>query len=233
MSGSALVPSAEPVTERGRRTRASLLEAARQVFDERGYAGLRMQDVAEVAGVSHGTVYTWFSSKDELLRAEVDRITKDVVVTMAARDREAEPFARLLSANRRFLDDFRRHARMLAVVEEAASAEQAWAAVLDGLRQQYVTRARRTIERLRRQGLVANDVVPAAAAVALTGMVETFARRSAHDLDPGEAALQITLLWARAIGLRPPSSIAGADHASDHSVDQPAAQQHPATREGP
>lgn len=48
---------------------ANILRAAKNTFAEKGYAGLRMSDVAARAGVAEGTVYSYFSSKDDLIRA--------------------------------------------------------------------------------------------------------------------------------------------------------------------
>lgn len=48
-----------------------LLEAALAVFVERGFAAARLEEVAKRAGVSKGTVYLYFSSKEELLKALV------------------------------------------------------------------------------------------------------------------------------------------------------------------
>jgi AcrR family transcriptional regulator len=48
-----------------------LLAAALTVFVERGYAATRLDDVATLAGVSKGTLYLYFSSKEELFRAVV------------------------------------------------------------------------------------------------------------------------------------------------------------------
>lgn len=45
-----------------------ILEAALLVFGERGYAGTRLEDVARQAGVSKGTVYLYFDSKESLFR---------------------------------------------------------------------------------------------------------------------------------------------------------------------
>lgn len=44
-----------------------LARAAVQVFAERGYHGARMQDVADCAGVSKGSLYDYFPSKEALL----------------------------------------------------------------------------------------------------------------------------------------------------------------------
>jgi AcrR family transcriptional regulator len=47
--------------------RAALLGAAVRVFARKGFHGARVGDVASEAGVAHGLVYHYFSSKDELL----------------------------------------------------------------------------------------------------------------------------------------------------------------------
>jgi AcrR family transcriptional regulator len=45
--------------------------AALDLFVERGYAGTRLEDVAARAGVSKGTVYLYFASKEDLFKAVV------------------------------------------------------------------------------------------------------------------------------------------------------------------
>jgi AcrR family transcriptional regulator len=48
-----------------------LLTAALEFFVERGYAATRLDDVAARAGVSKGTLYLYFPSKEDLFRAVV------------------------------------------------------------------------------------------------------------------------------------------------------------------
>jgi AcrR family transcriptional regulator len=48
-----------------------LLEAALDLFVERGYAATRLDDVAARAGVSKGTLYLYFTNKEELFKAVV------------------------------------------------------------------------------------------------------------------------------------------------------------------
>lgn len=50
-----------------------LLDAALTLFVERGFAATRMDDVAQRAGVSKGTVYLYWPGKEELLRAVIQR----------------------------------------------------------------------------------------------------------------------------------------------------------------
>jgi AcrR family transcriptional regulator len=52
-------------------TRRALLDAAAQAFAEHGYHQTPIDSVSELAGVAKGTVYNYFSSKDEVLRALV------------------------------------------------------------------------------------------------------------------------------------------------------------------
>ena len=48
-----------------------LLDAALDLFVERGFAATRLDDVARAAGVSKGTLYLYFCSKEELFKAVV------------------------------------------------------------------------------------------------------------------------------------------------------------------
>src|SRR5512144_2129197 len=46
-----------------------LVEAALALFSQRGFAATRLEDVAARAGVSKGTVYLYFESKEQLFEA--------------------------------------------------------------------------------------------------------------------------------------------------------------------
>jgi AcrR family transcriptional regulator len=53
---------------------AELLDAALNEFFEKGFAAARLEDIAARAGVSKGTVYLYFSSKEEMFEALVHAI---------------------------------------------------------------------------------------------------------------------------------------------------------------
>lgn len=55
-------------TAKGERTRAQILEAALALFAERGWDGTTMRAVAERAGVSVGSAYYYFASKEHLIQ---------------------------------------------------------------------------------------------------------------------------------------------------------------------
>jgi len=48
-------------------SRAAILEAASEVFNERGYTGATIREIARRAGVTHGLVMRHFGSKEQLL----------------------------------------------------------------------------------------------------------------------------------------------------------------------
>ncbi len=51
------------------RTRQALLEAAIRLYAEKGVGELLLNELAEQAGVSNGTVYNYFKTRDEVLQA--------------------------------------------------------------------------------------------------------------------------------------------------------------------
>ncbi len=63
-------PRTEAQLEAIRQTRTEqILDAARQRFAKQGFHATRMSDIAQAAGVSQGTLYHYFNSKDELFMA--------------------------------------------------------------------------------------------------------------------------------------------------------------------
>ena len=61
-----------PIRQRRKQARPSeLLDAALALFVEKGFAATRAEEVAHRAGVSKGTLYLYFPSKEELLKAVI------------------------------------------------------------------------------------------------------------------------------------------------------------------
>jgi AcrR family transcriptional regulator len=71
---------------RGRATRAALLEAARRLFGERGYAATSTEDVVAAAGVTKGALYHHFGGKPDLFQAVFEQVKHEIS------DRVAEVF---------------------------------------------------------------------------------------------------------------------------------------------
>jgi AcrR family transcriptional regulator len=203
-----------PLSERGRRTRERLVVAARQVFEEKGFDATRMGDIAAAAGVSHGTVYTWFPTKEDALHATVDSVTEEMYSVLSTPD-VSDPIERISVANTRYLEVHRATSRLLEVVAQAAVNDASFRAVLDGLRRTHVDRVTKSITGMQREGLVVRDLDARISAAALCAMVEGFARywlngggEDAESLAPDARAVRtLTELWARALGLIEPRGV--------------------------
>ena len=50
----------------------AILTAARKIFEDKGYEGARVADIAAAIGVAEGTIYTYFPTKEALVRAMLE-----------------------------------------------------------------------------------------------------------------------------------------------------------------
>jgi AcrR family transcriptional regulator len=203
-------------TTRGERTRAGLVAAAREVFETKGYLDARVADIAAAAGVGHGTFYTYFDSKEKVFRAAADEVVAEmygessvgggagsgaVVSGAAASD---DPVARITEVNRRYFATYRRHARMLANVDQVATMNDEFRQFKRDFRRVFIDRVARGILRLQEQGLADTALDARTAAYALGSMVEQFAYvwlGLGQPFDEQLALATLTRLWAQALGL--------------------------------
>ena len=82
--------------ERGRATRAHLVDVATQLFAARGYDGTSIEAVLAEAGVSRGSLYHHFSGKDALFWAVLEGVAARVREELAEAERDApDPVAAL------------------------------------------------------------------------------------------------------------------------------------------
>jgi len=75
---------------------AEIVTAALQVFVERGFAATRLEEVARRAGVTKGTVYLYFKSKEALFKA----VVRETIVPVIA---QGEAIARSFTGSARDL----------------------------------------------------------------------------------------------------------------------------------
>ncbi len=88
-------------TAKSARTRERILDAAAQVLSRKGYAGTRLADVAEVAGIQAPAIYYYFGSRDDLVEevmwAGAHRVRAHVEEVLGAMP-DADAGERLLAA---------------------------------------------------------------------------------------------------------------------------------------
>jgi len=74
-----------------------LLDAALTLFAEKGFAATRAEEVAQRAGVSKGTLYLYYPSKEELLKAVIrEHLSSRIAAGAAAAEKHRGPVAELL-----------------------------------------------------------------------------------------------------------------------------------------
>ena len=71
--------------------RRLLLEAAVRVFARRGFHAARVGDIAEEAGVAHGLLYHYFSSKEEVLETIFRETWADLLAAVRDVEESGEP----------------------------------------------------------------------------------------------------------------------------------------------
>jgi AcrR family transcriptional regulator len=100
-------------------TRRVLLEVARRLFTERGYAAVSTEEIVRAAGVTRGALYHHFQDKKELFRSVFEEVEQEgmaQVATVAAG--EVDPWQRQLVALRAFLDICQEpHVQQIALVD--------------------------------------------------------------------------------------------------------------------
>ncbi|MFV0306721.1 MAG: TetR/AcrR family transcriptional regulator [Desertimonas sp.] len=200
-----------PLTARGRRTRAALVEAAAAVFAEQRYLETSVSDIADRANVAHGTFYRYFESKDQIFREVATDLQQRMIKTRVDDERpprcatiQEETLWRIGRANLIFLRAYRDNAALLATIEQVVTFSDELRQIRREARMAFIDRAERAIERLQERGLACRDVDPHYAAHALGAMVDrfayvTFVLGDTFELD--EAARTLSLLWARSLGL--------------------------------
>jgi TetR/AcrR family fatty acid metabolism transcriptional regulator len=71
--------------------RRQILDAAVRVFARKGYHTSRVGDIAEEAGVAHGLIYHYFSSKEEVLDTIFRETWRDLLDAIHAVEASGEP----------------------------------------------------------------------------------------------------------------------------------------------
>lgn len=191
---------------RGERTRSGLVNAAREVFETKGYLDARVSDITAAAAVGHGTFYTYFDSKEAVFRAVADAVVQEMYGESAVDPLSLpnDPVTRITEVNRRYFGTYRRHARMLANVDQVAAMSDEFRLFKREFRRAFIDRVARGITRLQEQELADTTLDARTAAYALGSMVEQFAYvwlGLGQPFDEELALTTVTRLWAQSLGL--------------------------------
>jgi AcrR family transcriptional regulator len=210
-----------PATERGLRTRAALVAAARKVFERLGYLDARMIDITRAANCSAGTFYTYFSSKEEIFAAVLEVAQEDMLHPgMPHVASDDDPAAVIEASNRGYLEAYKRNSKLMGLLEQVANIDPDFRQLRTSRSNAFVRRNARSIAKLQAKGRADPDLDPLLASRALSAMMSRLAfghfvtgedREDTPKTTDDDLVQIATRLWVNA--LRIPSS----DH-SDRSA---------------
>jgi len=191
-----------PSTGRGAQRKAELVDAARRVFERKGFIDTRVADIAQEARVSHGTFYTYFDTKDAVFTEVCHRVIEEMLVSMAITIPSSDFHVRVRDSVRRFLTAYRPHATMIGLMEQVGLFSPELRELRRDVREVFVSRTGRGIRRLVDEGLASDSLDIEYTAEALGAMLEYvcyvwFSLDHAFDEDRLVAAL--STIWERAL----------------------------------
>jgi AcrR family transcriptional regulator len=97
-------------------TRRALIDAAAQLFAQKGYTATSVAAIGDAAGLSRGIVNFHFATKEKLLHAVIEQLVAELEAEMFPAGEVTQPLAalaELINAHRHWLTDHEDRARLL------------------------------------------------------------------------------------------------------------------------
>ncbi len=171
--------------ERSDATREALLQAARALFVERGYAETSTPDIVAAAGITRGALYHHFADKRALFRAVVEAEARAVAHEIdRSTTNSSSPLAALLAGSETYLKAMKLpgRTRLLLIDGPAALGVAAMQEIDNDSSAQTL-----------RDGLQAAMQAPKGVSLAhLTALLSAAFDRAALEIDAGEEARAVT-----------------------------------------
>ena len=170
--------SQEPKSAKARKTRARILEAARAVFAEHGFAKTTAEEISTKAGVGYGTFYLYFKDKREALHtilSEVDAKLYHLGEDELAKYRRGLGALSTIKATiSSFFDNFQANADVIKICHELSTTDPDFKAKHDEIRARLINRVKEHLLKGVEVGNVKN-IDPEITSFALAGLIETIA----------------------------------------------------------
>lgn len=188
--------------------RATMLAAAKHVFAERGFHQTKIADIARAAGVSYGSIYWYFDSKEDLFRAlmtsEEDALRDHIEKAIAGAPARSDPvgaFKAAVTATFEFFEDDREAAKLLFRDSLALGGDIE--KHLFGIYSRFIREIEGTVVEARKRGAIV-DVPPRMVAISVAALISQIALRRINTDDGLKAPVVANYLVDLLInGLRP------------------------------
>lgn len=222
-SEGAAEPGVRPRRADAARNRTALLAAARIVFERDGYFDARVTDIADQADLAHGSFYSHFTGKPDILEAVLVDVQSEMLAAGPSQSgrRDGDPRVTIAAANRAYLEAYRRNAKLMALLEQVALVDKDFLALRLKRTDAFVKRNAKAIRHLQRDGHADTALDPDLTALAISTMISRTAyvtlAISARPVDFEVLVQTLTQLWINALRIPPL-------HSSE--IDAPAAAAH-------
>jgi AcrR family transcriptional regulator len=163
------VPS-DPKQARSKQTKEKIIQAAIQLFQDRGYEKTTSNDIAAAAGVSVGSFYVYFTDKRQLLLTIFDRLADELFKNIFAGMRPEHLFdsdmrQRIKQAVANAIVDKQKHSGLHRVIQELVLKDTEFAARHKNVMDRSIGRLQELISLANKAGLTWDFDVEAAAFV--------------------------------------------------------------------
>jgi len=161
--------------ERPRKRRAEVIDAAVQIFHEKGYEASTIQDIADAVGVLKGSLYYYFTSKEDVLFEILQEVHEEALAAaVEAIEIDGDPVEKIyafVQTLARFNADNK--VRMGILLHDFRSLSQPRIKQIVAERDRYEAILRQLILDGQEQQLICPDIDPKLATRALMGMINT------------------------------------------------------------
>ena len=198
-----------PRSRKGAQTRARMIDAAKEVFEEVGFLEARISDIGERAGLSHGSFYHYFESKEEIFREVAervyDRLSAPLGLVILAPSSSATAAERIHEAIRQNFESYRSEARIIGVIEQVSRYDEHVSALIAERQARCRDQIAESIRHLQQRGLADPTIDPPIAAAAIGALASRFAEmwlvQGYVECSMDAAVDQVTTFLVNALGL--------------------------------
>ena len=182
-----------------RRRQQEILDAAAEIFREKGYEATSTQDIAEAVGLLKGSLYYYIDSKEDLLFAIIDEAYKGALQTLEqAKVMPGNALQKIRSIIESHVDYFiANQVKMAVLFRDFRSLSEERQQIIAGEGDQYLEEVRSLIRQGQAEGVVAPDIDPRLASIGITGMVNSLSQWY-HPSGPSTPA-EISEAFARLV----------------------------------
>jgi len=182
-----------------------IIAAATKVFAKKGFYKAKVSDIAREAGVADGTIYIYFSHKDDILISLFEEKMKEVLDNMERQTSlETDPFAkikRFAFLHLKLIEDNKDMAEIIQV--ELRQSDKFMKDYHNEKFAQYLDLIGDIIQEGKDKGLIREDIIPGIAKRAFFGALDEMSRfwvlskRRTYDVET--AARQISSYFINGI----------------------------------